>query len=110
MIQNPRPNAIATVHTDWRLVFRGVKGADTDMYAAFIDGTNAVTDDITCMSLDDTSCSSHFRSRVIDNWSYALYTRVNGLYHCVVIYLYSSGFMNCTLFWYEFCLCVNGVA
>jgi len=78
-MQNPLTNAIATVHTDWWLVFRGVKGAGTDMYAAFIDGTNAVTDDVTCTTLDVTSCSSHFRSTILDNWNALTYTKVNKL-------------------------------
>jgi len=83
ILQNTRDavkQCIAAVFTDWRMVFRGVKGAGTDMYAAFIDGTHAVTDDVTCMTLEETSCSHHFRSTVLDNWSSLSYTRVTTFY------------------------------
>ena len=51
----------------WQLVFRGLSGVGTDMYTAFYGGTDSITGDVTCMTLDDTVCAQHFRSPVINS-------------------------------------------
>lgn len=61
----------------WQLVFRGLSGVGTDMYTAFYDGTDSVTDDVTCMTLDDTVCAQHFRSPVINSWAGLGISQVN---------------------------------
>ena len=50
-------------------MFRGTAHAVGNMYDAWVHGTNAVTDGESCMRLDLTSCTSHYRNTVVDSWS-----------------------------------------
>ena len=50
-------------------MFVGFAGIETDVYDAWMNGNDVTTDDTSCMSLEKTACSSHYRSSMVDNWS-----------------------------------------
>ena len=50
-------------------MFRGTAGNGLDMYDAWVNGINVVTDDADCLDLGLTSCVSHYRSTKVNDWS-----------------------------------------
>ena len=58
-------------------MFRGTAGNLSDVYEAWINGSNALFNDPDCMHLGSLNCYEHYRNTHVTNWTSLGITQVN---------------------------------